>query len=1001
VLAAALAAGGRILEIGTGVGVGTRWLVAGVAGRVDVEVVSVKVNSSVARVAQDYPWLSFVRLRTGSIFELSDASATFKGVPPGPIQEGFMALDPPDRKLVAILSADAVGYSRLTAQDEAGAVRAIALQREVLSAGVERYGGRVVDAVGDNLLAEFPSVVKAVQCAIEAQSELAVHNAGLPPDAQLELRIGIHLGDVIVDGPRIAGDGVNVAARIQERATPGGVTISGAGYEQIQGKLALDWEDLGEQWLKNLPRPVRVYRTGGASSQGPPAEYRSAHHLPRLRTSFIGRERELAELDAALAATRLLTLTGMGGAGKSRLAVELATRAEAKFPGGVRFAELAPLTAPEQVVPAVAAAAGVLGFVGQGPARPLAPEDELVRFLGERRALLVFDNCEHLVDAAARLADLLLERCPGIVILATSREPLGIRGEQVWPVPPLAADAARLFGERARAVRPDFRAAEHADVIRAICARLDGIPLAIELAAARVAHLSPLQIAERLEDRLKLLTSRDRVRETRHQALRATLDWSHDLLSEPERVCLRRLSVFVNGCSLEAAEHVCGDAPLDPGDVLDVLGGLVRRSLAVVDEAGGVARYQLLETVRQYAAERLDEAGETAHLRDRHSDWELDLAQRLLPYGYSVETYFIPEYDAFAREVPNFAAAIARCLERGDAAAALELASRTVGLFVLTGRREEARERIEKALALLQESLPPVRLAGIRALCIIDTISGRFARAFELAETLATEARAAGAPEWIPWALIYQAISAQVTGEAEPAGLLQRAIEQAQTLGLESAEIDATALLGRSRILEGRYAEAARLLDSALERCDTTARNESRLLIYSACRALAAVLDGDIEGARRHAARAARVKLPAEIGRRTWFATVTHPALALTRAATGDAAGAGAVLLEAVAFQRESRLPLVDASLLAGFGGVLFLLGQHERAARLLGAARSAREGAWRTQEGGATYVHFTRRVRQALPGDVAARARAAGRALSVSAAYDEGIAALRELAAT
>ena len=912
-----------------------------------------------------------------------------------------MAPDPLDRKLVAILSADAVGYSRLTAADEAAAVSAVALQREVLGARVERYGGRLVDAVGDNLLAEFPSVVKAVQCAIEAQSELATRNARVDPDVRLELRIGIHLGDVIVDGARIAGDGVNVAARIEGIAPPGGVAISGAGYEQIQGKLALDWEDLGEQWLKNLPRPVRVYRTGGAGPQGPPAAHRTTHHIPIQRTSFVGRERELVELEAALGATRLLTLTGIGGAGKSRLAVELAARTQERFTGGARFAELASLTRPEQVVPAVAAAAGVLSFASPGPARPLAPEDELVRFLGERRVLLVLDNCEHLIDAAARLADLVLERCPEIVILATSREPLGIRGEQIWPVPPLLADGARLFEERARAVRPDFRAAEHADTIRAICARLDGIPLAIELAAARVAHLSPVQIAERLEDRLKLLTSRDRVHEARHQALRATLDWSHDFLSEPERICFRRLSVFVDGCSLEAAERVCGDAPLDPGDVLDVLGGLVRRSLAVAREAGGVTRFQLIETVRQYAAERLDEAGETMHLRDRHRDWAFELAQRQLHYGDNVEIYFLPEDNGFAREVPNFAAAIARCLERGDAALALELASRTVNLFIFTGRREEARERIEKSLALSQELPPLVRLAGIKALSRIANVSGRFARAFELAETLVTEATAAGAPEWIPSALFYQSIAALVTGQAKPAALLQRAIEQAQALGLEPAEIDATALLGRNRMLEGRYAEAARLLDCALERCDTTARNEGRLLVYSACRALAAVLDRDIEGACRHAARVARVELATDIGQRTWFATVTHPAIALTRAAAGDAAGAGAVLLEAVAFQRESRLPLADASLLAGFGGVLFLLGQHERAARILGAARSAMagEGAWRTQEGGATYVHFTRRVRQTLPGDVAARARDAGRAMSVGAAYDEAIAALRELA--
>jgi tetratricopeptide (TPR) repeat protein len=480
--------------------------------------------------------------------------------------------------------------------------------------------------------------------------------------------------------------------------------------------------------------------------------------------------------------------------------------------------------------------------------------------------------------------------------------------------------------------------------------------------------------------------------------LRATLDWSHDLLSEPERICLRRLSIFVNGCSLEAVERVCGDTSLDPGDVLDVLGGLVRRSLVGVREAGGGTRYHLLEAVRQYAAERLDEAGETVRLRDQHGNWALELVPRL--QVDNAETYFSSDLDYLADDVPNFAAAISWHLERGAAAAALELASLTASLFAFTGRREEARERIEKAQGLSHDASPRVRLAGTRALCLLAAISGRFERVYELAQTVAAEAKAAGVPGWIPWALFYQSIAAQVTSRGDPAALLQKAIEHARTLGIEAAEIDATSFLGRYRIVEGRYAEAAGLLDYALGRCNATAQNEGRLLINAASRALVAVLQGDVEGARRHGARAASFSLPADIGRRTWFATVSHPSIALSRAFVGDAVGAEAVLLEVINYQRESRLPLADASLLAGFGGVLFLLGEHERAARILGAARSAMEGAWRTPEGGATYVHFTRRVRQALPADVAARARDAGRAMSVGAAYDEALAALRKLAA-
>jgi predicted ATPase/DNA-binding CsgD family transcriptional regulator len=382
-------------------------------------------------------------------------------------------------------------------------------------------------------------------------------------------------------------------------------------------------------------------REGGAESL--------KHNLPAQRTSFVGREREMLEVKRQLVMTRLLTLTGAGGSGKTRLALEVARDLVGAYPEGVWLVELAPLSEQALVPQAVAKAVKV----AEQPSRPLT--DALVDDLRDKRLLLVLDNCEHLIDEAARLADALLSSCPLLRVVATSREILGVEGELVWRVDPLSFpeahrdanrtptaavgelaryEAVRLFVERARLRSPRFElTAENVGAVARICRRLEGIPLAVELAAAWVRALSLEQIARRLEDSLTLLRSDSRTASPRQRTLRGTLDWSHDLLSAEERVLLRRLSAFAGGWTLEAAEEVVGTSEeVGEGDVLDLLSNLADKSLVVAEvRAGEVRRYRLLEPVRQYARERLDESGEAETFRHRHAAFFLALAQEAEP----------------------------------------------------------------------------------------------------------------------------------------------------------------------------------------------------------------------------------------------------------------------------------------------------------------------------------------------------------------------------------
>jgi non-specific serine/threonine protein kinase len=490
------------------------------------------------------------------------------------------------------------------------------------------------------------------------------------------------------------------------------------------------------------------------------------HNLPATLTSFIGRQRELADLQARMADARLLTLTGVGGCGKTRLALEFARLVLDRYPDGVWLVELAPLVNAALVPHAVAAVFGVRATAGQSTL------SALIARLCQRRLLLVLDNCEHLLDACARLADAILRACPDARVLTTSRQPLGITGEVAWRVPSLPVPdpqrrlslselqcnpAVRLFTERALAVEPHFSLTEqNAAAVVQVCARLDGIPLALELAAARMASLSVDQLVGRLDQRFHLLTGGSRAALHRQQTLRATLDWSYDLLAESERRLLNRLAVFAGGWSLEAAEAVCGTDDIGQADVLELLGQLVSKSLVIAEQgAGGGERYRLLETVRQYAHERLVAAGEAEMMHRRHADYFLVFAETrnspdelkdTAPPRTALELRpSRPMLELMECEQDNLRAALRWRIDSGDPQQALSQAAALFPIWFIQGSLTEGRAWLDELLALSKvKDAPEVQARALPMLASLARRHGEYTVALDAFNALLAAQQAAG-----------------------------------------------------------------------------------------------------------------------------------------------------------------------------------------------------------------------------------------------------------------
>jgi predicted ATPase len=509
---------------------------------------------------------------------------------------------------MTFLFTDIEGSTRRWEADAVGMRAALAAHDEVLRAAIEEHGGLLFKHTGDGVCAAFRSPRSALDAAVGAQLAL-----------ELPVRMGMATGEAELRDGDYFGAALNRAARVMAAGHGGQILLADSTAGLLSG---VDLVDLGPRRLRDLPTPIQMFqvRAEGLRADFPPLRALDASpgNLPAAVTSFIGRESEVAELQAAAKAHRLVTLTGVGGVGKTRLALEVAARLVDEFPDGVWFFELAAVADPMAVPDAVAAVLGII----QQPGKSVA--DSIASALEGRVRLLVFDNCEHVVDSVADLVEAILAAAPNVTILATSREGVGVGDEQLWRVPSLDVSsgtesaAVNLFLDRAHSVVSDFSLAQpgETDAVVEICRRLDGIPLAIELAASRMASMTASEVRDRLDQRFRLLVGSRRGLE-RHQTLRHAVAWSYDHLEDAEKSVLERCSVFAGGFDLQSACAVMGSG--DDFATLDLLDALVRKSLLVADRSSGRTRFSMLETIRQFAEEQLVARGEASDIRTAHS----------------------------------------------------------------------------------------------------------------------------------------------------------------------------------------------------------------------------------------------------------------------------------------------------------------------------------------------------------------------------------------------
>jgi predicted ATPase/class 3 adenylate cyclase len=636
--------------------------------------------------------------------------------------------------VVTFLMTDVEGSTRMWEEHPEVASVVVARHEVLISAGVGDHGGLLVKSKGegDSTFSVFASSSDAARAAVETQ--LALQREPWPPGGEVRVRAALYTGDAELRGGDYYGAAPNRCARLRAAAHGGQIVCSEATEASLTGLSGgISLRDLGLQRLRDVARAERVFQLDHDDLRVdfPPLRTLGVrNNLPPERTNFIGRHADLAALRKQLATHHLVTLVGVGGSGKTRLAIKAASGELERFPDGIFFADLSPISDDGAVGGVAAAAVGLprlaLGTESGRPAR------ELVDFLSAREVLLVLDNCEHLIDACADLVDTILDRCPDVTVLATSREPLELKGEQVRPVSPLPvppddpsqpselSDSVRLFCDRAVSVRPDFVMTEtNASDIAEICRRLDGIPLAIELAAAQVAQLSPHQIVERLADRLQLLAAGRRA--DRHGSLQATIEWSYGLLAEDERVVFRRLAAFPGNFSAEAALAVCAK----PAGLVQLV-SLVRKSLVVTDDAGINGRYRMLETVRVYAEAALVESGEQADTRDRHRDFFLAYVEAIPPEL----TYLDPD-GAVRREETNLRSALAWSDDQGRADLVGRLASTMNRVWI--GDIRAGRHWLEKAMDGIDDLDPEHRVRVVAvgahvAVLAIEAADGRLAR---------------------------------------------------------------------------------------------------------------------------------------------------------------------------------------------------------------------------------------------------------------------------------
>jgi predicted ATPase/class 3 adenylate cyclase len=685
----------------------------------------------------------------------------------------------------------------------------------ILREAFTAHGGIELGAEGDALFVAFTSVVEAATAAAVAQRALAAH--GWPAEGSVRVRMGLHTGEPTPTPDGYVGLDMHRAARVASAAHGGQVLVSQSTRDLLPEAFeGLSFRDLGDHRLKDLTGPQRLHQLciEGLSADFPPPRTLEGRvtNLPAQPTPLVGRDRELEAVRELLLAegTRMVTLTGPGGTGKTRLALQVAADAVDEFPDGVYGVLLAPVTDPEVVPLELARALGI----DEIPTQPIV--EALKAGLAGRRTLIVFDNFEHVGAAASLLADL-LAACPRLKLLVTSREPLRIAAERQYPVPPLAeSEAVMLFVERASAIRPDFElTAETAPIVAEICARLDGLPLAIELAAAWIKVLPPAALLERLEHRLQLPAARGRDVPARQSTLRQAIAWSYDLLGDEERRLHARLSVFMNGCTIGAAERVTGaGSELDP---LEGIASLVDRSLLrEAEDVGGEPRFAMLETIREFAREQLAQSGEEDELLRRHA---LEFARFAEEADARVRTGDqLLWFSRLESEHDNLRAALDSSMAKGDAETALRLGGALGWFWYAHGHALEGCARLTDLLTRTASVPEDLRARPMYALGVLLDQRGEPERAAELVARSLAVFREQGEQESVARALNSLGGIKRALGDLESArSLLEQSIHVRRELGDEPGTAAGQTNLGSVAFEQGDLDEAEARLTEALE----------------------------------------------------------------------------------------------------------------------------------------------------------------------------------------
>ena len=710
---------------------------------------------------------------------------------------------------VTFLFTDIEGSTRLAQRFPDDLPALLARHHEILNQAIQAHNGFVFQVVGDSFSAAFHNPNDALHAALEAQR--LFHKEVWTP-APIKVRMGIHTGkaEVQTGGEYQGYLTLSHVQRLMSAAHGGQVLISPATQTLVRDGLPQDITllDMGERRLKDLLHPEHIYQliAPDLPSEFPPIKTLdvSHHNLPAQMTSFIGREVELGEIKQLLAAHRLVTLTGSGGAGKSRLSIQVGMDCLQQFSGGVWLVELAPVTDPALVPQTLLATF----HLREDSFRSTL--DILIEHLRSKTLLLLLDNCEHLIAACAHVSESLLQACPNLRILASSREALGITGEVAYRVPSLETpnpvnlptldqlenvDSIRLFVERAATAKPGFALTnDNALALAQICYRLDGIPLAIELAASRVKVLSPEQIAARLDDRFRLLTGGSRTALPRQQTLRAMIDWSYSLLSEPEKILFRRLAVFVGGWTLEAAEQVCADqSDISSADILDLLTRLVDKSLVFTDDPAGEIRYHRLETIRQYSREKFFETHEVETIRAGHLDFFVRFAELVDEQLKSGDQLLWQS--RMAAEQDNLRAALEWGLST-DPDSALRIAGAanlfwTAGGFSAEGFRwtQNALEQVEKTPVSKDITEDQRQIARAKALCGLTRLYlslGDNSNAKRVAEESVTLYRQSQDHRGLAFALVILAYPLEFLGERVQA---EAALQESYSIGRAEGDV--------------------------------------------------------------------------------------------------------------------------------------------------------------------------------------------------------------------